>query len=249
MTLFIAICDDEMTICGSLETILINILTKLAINYEIDVFSTGEEICQKINDGANYDLMFLDIELAKEKIGGIEIGNFIREVQNNHLMSIVYMSWHEKYAMQLFKIRPLDFLVKPLQADRIEEVVETYLKIAEFWSGNFTYQIGHDVFNEQIKNIVYFESVGRKLIIYLANGHNKEFYGTLKEVYQQQLEKYDFLFVHAKYVVNFDYIEQIKYNELTLVNYPMTLPISQPKRKEVRTHYMNILEKRRKWTK
>jgi len=246
MTLFIAICDDEIQICGSLEKILIDILDKLNIGYEIDVFSTPEELCLRINEGSNYDLMFLDIEFAKSNITGIEVGQFIRDTNHNHLMSIVYISWHATYALQLFKIRPLDFLVKPLNELKVESAITAYLKTMHFWSGNFTYTKGHDTFNIKIKDITYLESDDRKLIIHLSNGQKEVFYGTLKEIYHAQLERYDFLFIHAKYVVNYDYIAVMKYDVVTLFGCHTTLPISQPKRKEVRTHYMDILAKRRK---
>jgi len=249
MSLLIAICDDEMKVCASLEAMLIDLCNQLNIPCEIDVFFTGEEVCQKMKAGATYDLMFLDIEFIKTKVSGIEVGKFIRNACHNNAMSIVYISWHTKYAMQLFNIRPLDFLVKPLDRLKIEHTLNTYLKLAGFWSGNFTYRVGHDTLHEKIKNIVYFESIGRKLVIYLVGGRKEEFYGALKEVYHQQLEKYDFLFIHAKYVINYDYINHMKYHAVSLFNCHTTLPISQPRRKDVRTRYIHILDKRRRWRK
>lgn len=145
--------------------------------------------------------------------------------------------------MQLFDIRPLNFLIKPLNYEKIEQVVRTYLKITGLWSGYFTYRIGHDTFKVQIKDIIYLESTKRKLIMYLADGRNEEFYGTLKDVYREQLQAFDFLLIHASYVVNYDYITAIKYDELILKG-GLTLPISQHRRKEVREIYYDITERR-----
>jgi len=160
------------------------------------------------------------------------------------MVSIVYISWHEKYSMQLFDIRPLNFLIKPLSCDRIEQVVRKYLKIAGLWSKDFTYKIGHEIHKVQIKDIVYLESAKRKLILHLADGKKEEFYGTLKEVYGEQLQRFDFLFVHASYVVNYDYIATLKYDELVLPT-NVILPISQHRRKEVGQAYFSIMERRR----
>jgi len=246
MNLFVAICDDEKEISWKLEDILIDIFDQLKIKYEIDVYSTGEEVCQKIANGKHYDLMFLDIEFAHHAINGIEVGRFIREQQNNHAMSIVYISGHMKFAMQLFDIRPLQFLIKPLDYEKVGSTIETYLKLANYWSESFTYKIGHDFFKVKIKDIIYLESFDRKLILHLSNGQQKEFYGTLKKVYQEQLAKFDFLFIHANYVVNYDCITIMRYDELTLTVSNTTLPISQGKRKEIRAIYISIMEKRRK---
>jgi len=245
MTLFVAICDDEKRIGAELESILIEIFGKLNINYEIDVYFTGEELCAKMENGAHYNLIFLDIEFAQNAINGVEVGRLIREAHHNNMVSIVYISWEMKYSMQLFDIRPLNFLIKPLNYEKIEKIVRTYLKIAGLWLGDFTYNIGHDTFKVQIKDIIYLESVKRKLILYLADGSEIEFYGTLKEVYQEQLLKFDFLLIHASYAVNYDYIATIKYNELILANGVTSLPISQHKRKEVREVYYSITERRR----
>lgn len=240
----IAICDDEKRIGAELERSLLEIFNKMNIKHEIDVYFTGEELCNKIETGILYDLIFLDIEFTKDEINGIEVGRLIRDSHNNDMVSIVYISWQMKYSMQLFDIRPLHFLIKPLNYEKIEQVVKTYIKIAGLWFKEFTYKIGHDIFKVQIKDIIYLESCDRKLILHLADGRKEEFYGALKEVYQEQLQKFDFLYIHSAYVVNYDYVASLKYNELTLINRETSLPISQLKRKEVRETYCAIMEKR-----
>ncbi len=244
MTLFVAICDDERGIGAELENALIEILGKLNVNYEFDVYFTGEELCEKMENGAYYNIIFLDIEFAQNAINGVEVGRHIREVHHNQTVSIVYISWEMKHSMKLFDIRPLNFLIKPLNNAKIEQVVKTYLQIYQTSSGSFTYKIGHDNFKVQMKDIIYLESAKRKLTLYLADGRKEEFYGTLKVVYQEQLQQSDFLFIHASYVVNYDYVAAVKYNELILSNNE-SLPISQHRRKEVRGAYYTIMERRR----
>ena len=245
MTLFVAICDDEKRIGAELESALINIFGNLNIKYEIDVYFTGEELCAKMENGAHYNLIFLDIEFAKNAINGVEVGKLIREAHRDNAVSIVYISWEEKYSMQLFDIRPLNFLIKPLDYEKVERVLRTYLEISGLWAGDFTYKVGHDTFKVKVKDIVYLQSVKNKLILYLENGEKKEFYGTLKNVFQEQLQRYDFLFIHSAYVVNYDYIEAIGYSELTLATVEAPLSISRHKRKEVREAYCSITERRR----
>ena len=245
MVVFIAICDDDKRISAQLENALIRIFDKLTLQYEIDVYHTGEALCKSIGDGAHYDLIFLDIEFPAEPKNGVEYGKLIRDVYNKNLASIVYISWEMKYSMQLFEIRPLHFLIKPLKYEEIETVTKTYLKISGLWASDFTYRSGHDSFKVQIKDIVYLESSGRKLTLHLVGDRKEEFYGSLKTVYREQLHKFDFLFIHASYVVNYDYIAALKYDELFLVNQTNPLPISQGKRIEVREAYYAILERRK----
>ncbi|MCL2560474.1 MAG: LytTR family DNA-binding domain-containing protein [Turicibacter sp.] len=245
MSLFVAICDDEKEMSGNLEGVLINIFDKLNLAYDIDVYATGEEICQQLTDGKHYDLLFLNIEFSHCAINGIEVGHFIRNSQNNHAMAIVYISKHVEFAMQLFDIRPLHFLIKPLEQTKIENIIETYLKLADYRLESFTYKVGHDLFKVKMADIVYVESFDRKLILHLSNDRQEEFYGSLRKIYQEQFAKLDFLFIHANYVVNYDYIKIMRSDKLTLVDGDTTLPISQNRRKEIRTAYMTM-EKRRK---
>jgi len=237
-----AICDDEMQVSAKLENTLTEILDNQNIKHEIDVYFTGEELWSKMMSGTNYDLIFLDIEFAKNAINGVEVGKLIRDA-NNNAVSIVFISWEAKYSMQLFDIRPLNFLVKPLEHEMIERVVMTFLHIHRLWADDFTYKVGHSVFKLQIKDIIYLESLKRKLFIHLADGRTEEFYGTLKDTYQEQLQRFDFLFIHASYIVNYDFITSVKYNELTLTN-NTTLPISQQRKKEIREKYFSIMKKR-----
>ena len=241
----IAICDDEQKIGAELENALIDILAKLNIKYEIEVYLAGEALCRSMETGMHYDLIFLDIEFAKNEINGVEVGQLIRDVHKNNVVSIVYISWEKKYSMQLFSIRPLNFLIKPLEYSEIEQIVRTYLQLAGLWSGVFIYKVGHETSKVQIKDIVYLESRDRKLILRLADGRKESFYGSLKETYEEQLKRFDFLFIHASYVVNFDYVASMRYNQLLLTDSNAPLPISQNKRNEVRESYYAIMKRRR----
>jgi len=245
MAIFIAICDDEKGISAALENVLIGMLTDMNIQYEIDVYFAGEQLCAKMESGTHYDLIFLDIEFAQDAINGIEVGRLIRETYNNNTASIVYMSWKMKYSMQLFDIRPFHFLLKPLGYEKVEQVIKTYLSIAGLFGKNFIYKIGHSTHKLPVKDIVYLQSDKRKLTIHLSDGREEEFYGTLSEVYKEQLQSLDFLFIHTSYVVNYDYIKTVKYKEVILTTGDLPLSISRTKRAEIRETYCAIMNRRR----
>ena len=241
--LYIAVCDDELKIGAELERILIDILGKLNIKYEIDVFFGGEELQNRMEAGAHYDLIFLDIEFAQGQVNGVDVGRIIRDTHHNYLASIVYISWERNYALQLFDVQPLNFLIKPLTYEMIDDVIKKYLKLAGLWLGAFTYRVGHDSFKVQIKDIVYLESANKKLILHLVGGRQEEFYGSIKEAYEGQLRKFDFLFIHAAYVVNFDYVTAMKFNQVYVAGSDAPLPISKHRRNEVKETYYAILNR------
>ena len=71
----VAICDDEKKICAELETALTRIFGEHNVEAEIDVFYSGEELCRHLEKGTHYDLIYLDIEFAKEELNGVEVGH------------------------------------------------------------------------------------------------------------------------------------------------------------------------------
>ena len=243
--IYVAVCDDEKALGAELERTLIDIFDKLDAKYEIDVYFSGDELHKKMEAGTHYDLIFLDIEFAKNEINGVKVGQLIRDAHHNNTVSIVYMSWKKKYAMQLFDIRPLAFLIKPLKYEKIEKAAKTHLQLSGFWSESFTYKKGHDNFKVQAKDIVYLENNDRKIILHLADGRKEEFYGTLKKIYEEQLKRLDFLFIHTSYIVNYDYVTSIGYNQLTITDRATPLTISQNKRNETRERYSEIVKRRR----
>jgi len=240
----IAICDDEKQIGADLERTLLGIFAEQGINAEVDVYFSGEELCRKMEASAHYDLIYLDIEFAKQEINGVEVGRLIRETHNNNMVDIVYISWGKAYAMELFDIRPMNFLVKPLEHDKVEGTVNTYLMLSKLREGEFVYKSGHGTVMLQLNDIVYFENSGKKIIAHLADGGWNEFYGSLKAVYDEQLKKSDFLFIHASYAVNYNYVTEIRFTQLTLRNSPTPMTISKSKREEVRRRYHGMLRKR-----
>jgi len=237
----IAIVDDKINICFQVEEYIEKVCSELNLNVEVDVYESGETLLKALSQqGLCYDLIFLDIELKTTT--GIKVGKVIRDEYNDEFTQIVYISWKADYAVELFDINPFNFLIKPLNYEKINKVIRRYLKISGFWSDVFTYKYGHDTFKIKLKDIKYFKSDGRKIMIYLKD-KIEEYYDSLDRIYSEQLIKYDFLFIHKSYIVNYDCVSEFGYERLVL-NDKTVLPIGRTRRKEVIRRQSEI-EKRR----
>ncbi|MCL1863199.1 MAG: LytTR family DNA-binding domain-containing protein [Defluviitaleaceae bacterium] len=240
----IAICDDEPNICEELKQSLTYIFGGEKIDIDISIVPTGESLCKKMESEEYFDIIFLDILFAKNEIDGVDVGRHIRNTYNNNDVQIVYISWEKSYAMQLFEVRPMDFLIKPLSHSQIQKVVNSYLRIIGLNSGTLIYKKGHDKFEINIKDIVYLENSKRKIIVYLSNGKQEDFYGSLKNIYDEQLKYFDFIFTHASFVANYDHITAINHNRLIMAG-NKDIPVSSGKSLEVKKKYLAIMKKRR----
>lgn len=232
----IAVCDDDKALCMQLKGMLNEIIEN--IEAEIIVFYTGEELCDLLNGGKRFDIIFLDIELCE--INGVEVGRKIRNELNDEMTQIVYISAKDSYAMELFDIRPLNFLVKPLKKEKIESVLKTAKKFMVSSNQYYEYKIGNVNFNILTSDILYFESNGRKVKIIMKDDA-KEYYGKLSEA-EEMLKNSDFFFIHKSYFINFDHVIEYSYEYVKMSNNEI-LGISQNNRKAVRE---KLLQKRQR---
>ena len=221
----VAICDDDELLCSQLERVL-EPYRKRGLIHSV-IFYSGEKLCKALDSGEHYDLLFLDIELCI--MNGVDVGKKIRDVLGNERIHIVYISAKQEYAMELFSVRPMNFLIKPISAKTIIENVEKAMALSEMYDTYFEFKFGKEFFRIPYGDILYFESHNRKVLIHTKT-EVKETYGKLKIVEKQAPP--NFVRIHQSYLVNRIYIAYWKYEEIRLTNEQM-LPISQAYRKNV----------------
>lgn len=232
----IAICDDDQFICGELETLLINILESKNIRHDIDVYFSGEELVSTFNNSStSYDLIFLDIELPKQN--GINIGTYIRENLADQRTEISYISSKTSYALDLFKLRPIDFLIKPITTEKVIHVINTYLTVTEHNYKNFQYSKNKKTFSVPQPEILYFEHKGRKTILHTST-EAIEFYDSFDNVLSK-LNNERFISVHKSFIINYRYISKFGTKEVTMID-GRIIPISQSKRTQVHQKFMEL---------
>ena len=234
MQINIAICDDELNICSQVERFLSEILSEKSIEFNIDVYNRGNDLCDEMKR-TEYDLVFLDIELPE--MNGVDIGRCIREELCNERVQIAYISAKEGYAMELFEYRPINFLVKPLDKEKIARVIRKYFVVSEQDNHFFTYKKGYDFFKVPMSQILYFENKGKKILMVTVD-EVVEFYDSIENVYQH-VKGHKFLFIHKSIIVNYEYVKKMGYEEVVMID-GNNFPISQSRRKAIRQMFMDI---------
>lgn len=127
-------------------------------------------------------MFFLDIEI--EFMNGVQVGRFIREKLQDDNTLIVYMSSYTKYAMELFEVRPMDFLIKPLNEKKIIKALETGTKLLHKGEVSFQYKQGRNWNKTYIRNIIYFKAKDREVEMITQNG-TITFYEALESIYEK----------------------------------------------------------------
>lgn len=227
--LSVAICDDENLVCSQIESILLEFSKDKSLKINVEVFYSGEKLCTFLSEGNYFDLLFLDIEL--QTTNGVKVGKIIRNELKNESLHIIYISGKDSYAMELFDIRPLNFLIKPLQVYKVEEVVNRALLLVNMGNHIFEYKKGSCIYKTPIKDILYFESKGKKVTMYTSN-ETREFYHKLVDIIDL-LGENDFILIHRSFYVNISHVIEYQYDNIKMIN-NIALPISQQHRKYVR---------------
>lgn len=235
----IAVCDDETNICNDIEAYIDYYAENSEVTFKTEVYFSAEKLLEAYNSGKRYDLVFLDIEM--EGMSGIDYGKILRDEMDDQKTKIVYMSWQKSYAMDLFKIRPFDFLVKPLDAVAIGRTLDTAIKLIGDIDAYYIVQTRNEHIKLLQKDILYFESSNRKVTVHTSE-RIIEFYGKLEDV-SMQLGSDVFWRIHKSYLIHYDHTDHFKYDAVCLED-GTYLPISQSYRSEIRSKLEAITKRR-----
>lgn len=223
----IGICDDEKNTCMEIEKMVCEYAKQNMMELETFLWHTGEQLCEVIGE-MSLDLLFLDIELVTTS--GIEVGRYIRNKLENHEIAIAYISSKSSYAMELFKIRPIDFLIKPIKYEDVAEIITESLKRYRRNKTIFEYHTKGVYGKVQYKDIICFSSDNKKINI-VTPASVIVFNGRLRDILPQLPD--NFIQIHQSYIINLDHMVSCTYDSVTMSG-EVVLNISQPYRKEVR---------------
>ena len=243
----IAICDDDKNICWDLE----NKLKKIAIEndcindyiFNIKSFCSTDDLYKYFHENEDaFDVIFLDIKFDENSMAGIRMGNTIRKQFFNETIKIVYISSYKDYAMDLFETHPFDFLLKPISYEKVNEIINSILRIIHKQNEPFIYKVEGVEKKIDLFKILYFVNHRRKIeIITLKKSlEYNAFYGKISDV-GKWLAKADFFFIHQSYLINYHNVANFEYTYLELINGDK-LEISQRYRKSIREMRVNKLE-------
>ena len=164
----IAVIDDDKFIHQKLKTYLDQFQIAYDFDFQVDYYFSCEDIQKALMNGEEYDLLFLDIEFPE--MNGTEFGMLLRRKMKNYDTQIIFLSAVKEYAMELFKIRPIEFLVKPLTYDRVSACMLAFMTHYEDASGFLEYTMENIRHQIRIREVYYLESHAKKVEFHTKGG-------------------------------------------------------------------------------
>lgn len=234
------IVDDEIKALQSLTWELTNFSDEINV---IASFTNPNEALSYLEKNTP-DCLFLDIEMPT--MDGFQ---FIRKLTNKNFPVVITTAYNQ-YALKAIKSQALDYLLKPIDTDDLEE---TIVKIKKFNSKNFSVEKlekallnynsrsthkritlntdGKLLFLES-DEILYAESDGNYSTIFLTDGQKIVLTKKLKEV-NELLPADSFFRIHNSYIINLNKIKEfLKTDGYVVLKSNHKIPVSRQKKSD-----------------
>lgn len=225
------IVEDELYIRKGLLT-MINSLDK-----NITVIGECESVKEAITvtNACKPDLIFLDINLRD--------GNafdFLDQIQDINFQ-VIFITAYEQYALQALKNGAIDYILKPVDVDELEQAIdkalvadssmqEEQLQIVKEQLINrdksklvLSLQEGYQVID--FKDLLYCKSDKGYTTFYLASGKSYLASKPIKE-YEGQLPQDNFVRTHQSYIVNMNFVDRYDKNGYIFLKSGEQIPVA-----------------------
>jgi two-component system LytT family response regulator len=234
------IVDDEIKALQSLTWELTNFSDEINV---IASFTNPHDALDYLEKNTP-DCLFLDIEMPT--MDGFQ---FIQKLTNKNFPVVITTAYNQ-YALKAIKNDALDYLLKPIDTDDLED---TIAKIKKFNNKNFSIEKlemamlhfnsksihkritintdGRLLFLES-DEILYAESDGNYSTIFLTDGQKIVLTKKLKEV-NQLLPSDSFFRVHNSYIINLNKIKEfLKTDGYVVLKSNHKIPVSRQKKSD-----------------
>jgi len=209
------IIDDERLAREELKSLLKN-YENIQVVGEAKNASEGITLIQKESP----DLVFLDIQMPE--MNGFEMLKELDEIPQ-----IIFVTAYDEFAIEAFKVKALDYLLKPVHPDELNQTIERIVLMQG--EDEFTSQ-SHQQFDRKdrqltitdrvfikdnekcyfpkLGDIRYFESHGNYVKVYFEK-HKPMILRSLNSL-EERLDPNHYFRANRKYIINLNYIDTIE---------------------------------------
>ncbi|MCR5226049.1 MAG: LytTR family DNA-binding domain-containing protein [Eubacterium sp.] len=195
----IAVCDDE----EKFRTQAREMIDKLAgsIDVVVDAYEDGRKLLQAF-DTNPYDVLFLDIEMPA--MDGITLAKKLRERSDK--IYIVFLTGHVEYALEGYEVNALRYLTKPVQEDKLREVLRFVMDQSTSKKQLMIKEDGEELLLN-VSDIIYMEAQNQYVMIYATDGEHLVRYNIGD--FEEQLKGDGFFRVHRGYLVSLAKVKKL----------------------------------------
>lgn len=199
MTLYIAICDDEMTDLMQEKELIESVLPSVSSNtkWEIDTFTSSKDM---LKSQKTYNMIFLDVEM--DGMNGIETAETLHK--KSPISLIFFVTHHEDYMDEALNKHAFRFWTKPISETRLMYGIQSAIKEIGTYRRSITVTVAKKTVKIFLKDIIYIYHSNRLTYIITTSG-TYETRDTFQSVIEQLTDEC-FVETHASCYVNLNYV-------------------------------------------
>ncbi len=239
------IIDDEIRARTLLQKMLAEYCPEVEVVSECEDLPNGVKSIRKLKP----DLVFLDIEMPGHS--GLELLEFFDEDDTD--FAIIFITAYNQYAIQAFKLSAVDYLLKPVAPNDLENAIERYKRrgakdktslnqLRETLKQTNVQKIavpeGNSIKFIELDTIMYFKADSSYTEIFFTDNTKLIISRTLKNIEEALHDNPNFLRSHKSYLVNMKYVTDYVKSDggYIIMRDKYELPITQERVDELLEH-------------
>jgi two-component system LytT family response regulator len=217
------IIDDEAGAREVLENLLLRFCPNIELVAQANGLVRGVEVIKKFQP----DVVFIDIQMPV--YAGYEIVSLIDEIN----FSIIFVTAYDQYALKAFEISALDYLLKPIDIDRLKSAVSKLEDVVSNKVAQEQYALLNDTIKThkaskiaffergercflKIEDIIALEGQSSYCQVHLKDGTSKVLSKNLKTTYSYLEDWDEFFRCHKSWVINTNYFTSLSKSNLEI---------------------------------
>lgn len=209
----IAICEDNHEHAEILQAMIQRWAVANGVKVDIGRYTTAEEFIYYWPADAQYDLAFLDIQMAS--MTGMQLARCIRK--QDQAMLLVFTTGIKDYILKGYEVKAFRYLVKPIKERDIEATLtKAFVEIDAMKSEAVVIPVSSATQRIFKRDIFYVEINNHYIVMHTAGG-NYRFKGKLSSV-ESWLPEPNFCKCHRSYIVNLHHTGKVTKTEVEIDN-------------------------------
>jgi two-component system LytT family response regulator len=230
----VLIIEDEKPAIENLVEELLQIDESFQV---VGTCDSVQESIQWLTQNTQPDIIFMDIQLSD----GLSFNIF---KSCSVTCPIVFITAYDKYLTQAFDYNSIDYLLKPINTDKLKCAIRKYKNLQNYFVNNHSalldYLNTHDKKKSRIlvKRGIEFQAVKIEEIVYFFTEHKLVFLvdkenrkylaekSNLSEL-EEELDKNLFYRANRKYIINANYVKRFKPLDRSKLSVELHLPLGE----------------------
>ena len=215
----IAICDDDVQELEAVHALVCGYRDRRP-EWDMDIrrFASAYDLAECLEARGGFDIYLLDIIMPYQD--GIALGQTIRA--RDSAAAILYLTASADYAVQSYRVRAQDYLIKPIQEAELTRALDDALaQRASGAAARMPLRTASGTAVVLFNQLLYAEYQAHQLRAYLADGRmlsSRTLRAPFDEAARPLLEDGRFVKTSSAYIINMDYVRAVTARGFVMAN-------------------------------